>query len=132
MIPKLPSPVSTRNVVPSLSRPCLCHVAVLSLSRTANTASKDPLPVGEPDLTLFYSPGACSLAPHIVLHEVGIPFSSIRVAIADGEHCKPEYLAVNPRGRVSALRIGGASRGVTATDFAGILDPRQGQLNGTP
>ena len=52
---------------------------------------------------LFYSPGACSLAPHIVLEEMGVPFEPVRVVIAEGGNRTPEYLALNPRGRVPAL-----------------------------
>ena len=59
-----------------------------------------------PSLTLYYSPGACSLAPHIVLEELGLPYDTVRVAIAEGTHLKPEYLAINPRGRLPALAIG--------------------------
>ena len=54
-------------------------------------------------LSLYYSPGACSLASHIVLEEIGTPFEARRVAIAESEHRTPEYLAVNPRGRVPTL-----------------------------
>lgn len=55
---------------------------------------------------LFYSPGACSLAPHIVLEELGVPYDGVRVTIAEGLNQRPEYLAVNPRGRVPALAYG--------------------------
>lgn len=58
-------------------------------------------------MKLFYSPGACSLAPHIVLHELGGPFAVECVAIADGDHLKPQYLKINPRGRVPALLVDG-------------------------
>jgi glutathione S-transferase len=54
-------------------------------------------------LTLYYSSGACSLAPHIILEEIGAPFVAKQVAISEGEHQKPEYLAINPKGRVPAL-----------------------------
>lgn len=57
-------------------------------------------------LTLFYSPGACSLAPHVVLETLGVDFDTVRVVLAEGEHRRPEYLAINPQGRVPALRIG--------------------------
>jgi glutathione S-transferase len=59
-------------------------------------------------LHLFYSPGACSLAPHVVLEELGIPYECTRVTIAEGLNQKPDYLAINPRGRVPALAIGGS------------------------
>ncbi|MGQ0622070.1 MAG: glutathione S-transferase family protein [Panacagrimonas sp.] len=58
-----------------------------------------------PQYRLFLSPGACSLAPHIVLEELGVPYEPVRVVIAEGAHRKPEYLAINPRGRVPALSI---------------------------
>lgn len=58
-------------------------------------------------LTLYYSPGACSLAPHIILEEAGMPFEARRITIASGEHRTDEYLAINPHGRVPALAIDG-------------------------
>ncbi|HSM53765.1 MAG TPA: glutathione S-transferase N-terminal domain-containing protein, partial [Erythrobacter sp.] len=52
---------------------------------------------------LYYSPGACSLAAHIALEELGSPFEAIRVAIREGAHQSPDYLALNPHGRVPTL-----------------------------
>lgn len=52
---------------------------------------------------LYHSPGACSLAPHILLEELGVPFDLVRVTIAEGANRKPEYLAINPRGRLPTL-----------------------------
>jgi glutathione S-transferase len=54
-------------------------------------------------LKLFYAPGACSLAPHIVLEETGAPYEPVRIALAKGEQRTPEYLKINPKGRVPAL-----------------------------
>ena len=54
--------------------------------------------------TLYYSPGACSMSVHITLEELGADFEAVRVSIADGEHKKPEYLKINPRGQVGALQ----------------------------
>ena len=54
-------------------------------------------------LKLYYSPGACSLAPHILLEESGLPYTVELTAIADGKQRTPEYLAINPKGRVPAL-----------------------------
>jgi glutathione S-transferase len=58
-------------------------------------------------LALYYSPGACSLAAHAALREWGVPFELRRVAVAKGEHLKPDYLALNPRGRVPLLIVDG-------------------------
>ena len=54
-------------------------------------------------LKLFYSPGACSLVPHIALREAGAEFEPVRVMLAEGAHRTPEYLAINPHARVPAL-----------------------------
>ncbi len=54
-------------------------------------------------LTLYYSPGACSLAPHILLEEIGAEFKAVRLSFADGDQRKPAYLALNPQGRVPVL-----------------------------
>jgi glutathione S-transferase len=55
-------------------------------------------------LTLYYSPGACSMAPHIALEEAGAQYALQLVSIPNGEQQAPEYLNVNPRGKVPALR----------------------------
>src|SRR5262245_40054574 len=56
---------------------------------------------------LYYSPGSCSLAPHIVLNEIGQPFELRKFATAERANYSPEYLAVNPKGRIHALQIDG-------------------------
>lgn len=58
-------------------------------------------------IKLYYSPGACSLASHIVLEELGVAFEPVLVSLADGEHKRPEYLRINPRGKVPALNVDG-------------------------
>jgi len=54
-------------------------------------------------LTLFYAPKTCALASHIALEEAGATYQARRVDFASGEQTKPEYLAINPKGRVPAL-----------------------------
>ncbi|WP_460448781.1 glutathione S-transferase family protein [Alsobacter sp. SYSU BS001988] len=54
-------------------------------------------------LKLYHSPGACSLAAHLVLEEAGAAFEPVRVNFAEGEQRSPAYLALNPKGRVPAL-----------------------------
>ena len=58
-------------------------------------------------LKLYYSPGACSLVPHIALEEAGVEFTALRIPIADGGNLKPEYLAINPHARLPALGTDG-------------------------
>jgi len=55
-------------------------------------------------LTLYFSPGACSLASHIAIEETGAPYEAKLTALAKGEQRTPEYLAINPRARVPALK----------------------------
>ncbi len=54
-------------------------------------------------LKIFYSPGACALASHIALAETGAPYEAVRVNFAAGEQRSPQYLSINPKGRVPAL-----------------------------
>ncbi len=56
-------------------------------------------------MKLFYSPGACSLAPHILLEEIGTTYEPVLVSTAKGQQLTPEYLAINPKGRVPALAM---------------------------
>lgn len=56
-------------------------------------------------LTLYYAPGACSLAAHIVLEEGGESYEPRPVDLAGGEQRTEAYLKINPRGRVPALRL---------------------------
>jgi glutathione S-transferase len=58
-------------------------------------------------LTLYFSPGASSMATHIALHEVGAPFETRLVSLAKKENLKPEFLAINPEGKVPTLVIDG-------------------------
>lgn len=58
-------------------------------------------------IELFYSPGACSLATQIALQEAGAHYQPRRIDTAAGEQRTPEYLAINPHGRVPALRVEG-------------------------
>lgn len=62
-------------------------------------------------LKLYYSPGACSLSPHIVLEEAGLPYEAIQASLktktlADGS----DYRAVNPLGYVPTLELADGTR----------------------
>ena len=56
-------------------------------------------------LTLFYAPGACSMAPHIVMEEGGEKYDAKRMDLSKGEQRTPEYMKIHPLGRVPALKL---------------------------
>src|SRR6476646_1792732 len=56
-------------------------------------------------LTLYYGPGACSMAAHIVLEESGEKYEPKRMNLAKGEQRSEEYLKMNPQGRVPLLML---------------------------
>ena len=53
--------------------------------------------------TLYYSPGSCALASHLALEEAGADYQAIRIDFKSGEQRSPQYLQINPKGRVPAL-----------------------------
>ena len=70
-------------------------------------------------MKLYYAPGACSQAPHILLHEIGLDHDAARVdlkakRLEDGS----DYLLVNPKGAVPALQL---DSGEVLTENAVIL-----------
>jgi glutathione S-transferase len=57
-------------------------------------------------MKLYYAPAACSLSPHIVAREAGIPIELEKVNLADHKtETGQDYLTVNPKGYVPALRF---------------------------
>jgi glutathione S-transferase len=54
-------------------------------------------------LKLYYSPGSCALASHIALQEAGAAYTAERIDFKSSQQTSPEYLAINPKGRVPAL-----------------------------
>jgi glutathione S-transferase len=54
-------------------------------------------------IKLYYAPHTCSLASHIALEETGAEYSTVRIDFGKEEQRSPEYLAVNPKGRVPAM-----------------------------
>ena len=62
-------------------------------------------------MKLYYSPGACSLSPHIVLQETGLPFEAVLAStkthqLADGT----DYYGINPKGYVPLLELDDGQR----------------------
>ena len=56
-------------------------------------------------ITLFYAPGACSLAAHIVLEELGEKYEAKRMDLSKGEQRTEDYKKIHPLGRVPALLL---------------------------
>ena len=56
-----------------------------------------------PQLTLYFTPGTCALAVRIALEEAQASYTLERVDFAGQQQRSPEYLAINPKGRVPAL-----------------------------
>src|SRR3954464_14906381 len=54
-------------------------------------------------LKLFYAVGSCALASHIALEEAGSEYEAVRLDFTAGDQRKPDYLKINPKGRVPAL-----------------------------
>jgi glutathione S-transferase len=54
-------------------------------------------------LKLFYAPNSCAMASHIALEEAGAAYEAMKVDLVAGDQRKPDYLAINPKGRVPAL-----------------------------
>jgi len=68
-------------------------------------------------LTLYFAPGSSSMAPHIALHEIAVPFEATALSFAKKENRAPAYLALNPEGKVPTLLV----EGRPLTEVAGIL-----------
>lgn len=58
-------------------------------------------------MTLYFCPGACSLASHIALEETGAPYEIKPILLAKGQQRTEAYLKINPRGKVPALSVDG-------------------------
>lgn len=75
---------------------------------------------------LFYSPGSAAMAPHALLEEIGQPFELVKVDTRSGEHKKPEYLKLNPNGRVPTLVDGDQVIYETAAIMLNLVDRHPG------
>jgi glutathione S-transferase len=68
-------------------------------------------------LTLYFAPGASSMAVHIALHEIGVPFEGRPMSLAKREQQASDFLAINPEGKVPTLLVDGRP----LTEVAAIL-----------
>lgn len=83
-------------------------------------------------MRLYYSPGACSLAPHIVAREAGLPIDLVKVDLAaKTTEIGEDYRAINPKGSVPALLLNDGSHlteGAVISQFIADLAPEAGLL----
>jgi glutathione S-transferase len=68
-------------------------------------------------LTLYFAPGSSSFAVHIALHEIGVAFEARPMSFKKNDMHLPEYLALNPEGKVPTLVVDGRP----LTEVAAIL-----------
>ena len=68
-------------------------------------------------LTLYFAPGSSSFAPHIALHEIGVPFEGKPMSFHQKDMQSAAFLKINPEGKVPALIIDGR----LLTEVAAIL-----------
>ncbi len=69
--------------------------------------------------TLYYAKGTIAIAVALTLEEAGLPYTPVRVDFASAAQTKPEYLALNPKGRVPALVTEG---GTVLTETGALLE----------
>ena len=70
-----------------------------------------------PKLEFYFAPGTSSMAPHIALHEIGVPFEARPLSFATNEQREAPFRAINPEGKVPALVVDGR----VLTEVAAIL-----------
>lgn len=68
-------------------------------------------------LELYFAPGASSMAPHIALHEIGVPFEARPLSFSSGKLREADFLALNLEGKVPVLVVDGRP----LTEVAAIL-----------
>src|SRR6266550_1953421 len=68
-------------------------------------------------LTLYFAPGASSMAVHIALHEIGVPYEARPMSFRNNDMRSPGYRKLNPEGKVPTLVIDGRP----LTEVAAIL-----------
>lgn len=54
--------------------------------------------------TLYFAPGACSLGIHVLLEEIGQPYTATAVNLREGEQFKPPFQEINPKAKVPTLK----------------------------
>lgn len=70
-------------------------------------------------LKLYWVKGTISIAVAIALEEAGLPYDAVQMDFKTADQTKPDYLAVNPKGRVPALAL---EDGTVLTETGALLD----------
>ena len=74
--------------------------------------------------TLYYKPGACSMAIHVILNELGVPFEAVK----QSDLRDPEFLKLNPRGQIPLLIVDGEPVKEGAAIITYLLDTHANDL----
>ncbi len=85
-------------------------------------------------LTLTYSPGTIAVAVALALEEAGLDYKTQRIDFRTGEQTQPDYLAINPKGRVPALMTeqGILTETGALLDYVAALAPQAGLIPTDP
>ncbi|PWB79506.1 MAG: glutathione S-transferase [Methylocystaceae bacterium] len=59
------------------------------------------------NIKLWHSPGACSFAPHVLLHEIAAPFEVVETPVSTGANLTEAFSRINPKQRVPVLALDG-------------------------
>ena len=73
---------------------------------------------------LYYKPGACSMAIHVILNELNVPFEAIK----QDDLKAPDFLKLNPRGQIPLLIVGGEPIKEGAAIITYLLDTHANDL----
>ncbi|WP_211569035.1 glutathione S-transferase family protein [Marinovum algicola] len=81
-----------------------------------------PIKPRHEEMKLYYSKLSSSMAVHLLLEEIGRPYTAVAMDLKAKDQFHPEFLSVNPKGRVPALVIErGAGKTVVLTEVPAIL-----------
>src|SRR5512147_3065582 len=95
-----------------------CCLAKRGRTRHTRGATTFPRPKRFP-MKLYYSPGACSLAPHIMIREAGLPADIVKVDLGTKKTEKGEdFSKINPKGYVPTVQL---DNGQVLTEVAVLL-----------
>jgi hypothetical protein len=73
----------------------------MNTSRLASNASASG-EIGKPDITLYFAPASRAFTPRWLLEELGLPYKVETIDIRKGGQQSPDYLRINPMGKVPA------------------------------